>query len=258
MGWRLAVEVLDRCPDVSYREFRVLIALALDARDETRQGMPGHELLARRGHCGIRTVRRALAELERRGIIACVARPAPDRRAVYAILSAGATADSIVTGVTAAIHESTAVKSAPNGGHDVDRPLVNVPSHRPKSSSVREAKPRPALVPDPAGDEMMIMEIFKSYRPAEAQELTAEDAGRLLDELQRRSREPITNLRSFARACISRDPDHWLQVASGELPDNRTEMERASDYWTEQSRQALQDRIARGEWTPHGRHETRP
>ena len=79
---------------------------------------------------------------------------------------------------------------------------------------------------------MMIMEIFKSYRPAEAQELTAEDAGRLLDELQRRSREPITNLRSFARACISRDPDHWLQ--------------------------ALQDRIARGEWTPHGRHETRP
>ncbi len=40
MGWRLVVEILDHCPDISYREFRILIALALDARDETRQACP--------------------------------------------------------------------------------------------------------------------------------------------------------------------------------------------------------------------------
>jgi len=38
----------------------------------------------------------------------------------------------------------------------------------------------------------------------------------VIEELQRRAREPITNLRSFARACISRDPDQWLQIATGE------------------------------------------
>ena len=86
MGWRLVEEVLDGCPDLKYREFRILIALATSARDATRQGMPGHENLAMRANCGVRTVGRAMASLQSRGIVKQVARQAPGRRGVYEIL----------------------------------------------------------------------------------------------------------------------------------------------------------------------------
>jgi DNA-binding MarR family transcriptional regulator len=200
---------------VSYREFRVLIALALDARDETRQGMPGHALLARRGNCAVRSVRRALASLEERGVIKALSRPAPGRRTVYEITAALATAANMVATVTAATSEPTAARSGGNGGQHGGHPLVNGPSHRPKSSSAREQQSRLTLMPDPAADQMMIIEILKNYRPAEAAKLTAEDAGRVLDELRRRSREPITTLRTYANTCISRDPDQWLRIANG-------------------------------------------
>ena len=47
----------------------VLVALALDARDETRQGMPGTELLTLHANCGMRQTRQAIADLKARGII---------------------------------------------------------------------------------------------------------------------------------------------------------------------------------------------
>jgi hypothetical protein len=86
MGWRLVREILDCCPDVKYREFRVLVALALDARDETRQGMPGIELLTQRANCGMRTTRRAMTALRTAGIVKTVRAPSPGVRAVYEIL----------------------------------------------------------------------------------------------------------------------------------------------------------------------------
>jgi hypothetical protein len=88
MGWRLAEAVLDHCPDVSYREFRLLIALALDAKDATRLAMPGHERLALQCNCGIRSVRRAMTGLTDGGLVKVVSHSAPGRRAVYEILLA--------------------------------------------------------------------------------------------------------------------------------------------------------------------------
>jgi hypothetical protein len=86
MGWRLVEEILDACPDLKYREFRVLIALACDARDATRQGMPGFAKLARQGNCSMSTVKRAMAGLQHDKIIKQVTRQAPGRRGVYEIL----------------------------------------------------------------------------------------------------------------------------------------------------------------------------
>jgi DNA-binding MarR family transcriptional regulator len=86
MAWQLVEEVLDGCPDLKYREFRILIALACDARAETRQGLPGFAKLALQGNCSMRTVGRAIASLQARGIVKQVGRQAPGRRAVYEIL----------------------------------------------------------------------------------------------------------------------------------------------------------------------------
>jgi len=86
MGWLLVDEVLDNCPKVTYIEFRILVALARDARDGTRQAMPGHELLALKGNCGLRTVGRAIGGLVQRGLVKPVGWPMPGRRAVYEIL----------------------------------------------------------------------------------------------------------------------------------------------------------------------------
>ena len=87
MGYHLVGEVLDHCPDLPRRQFRVLVALALDAADSTRQAKPGHELLARRGNCSVRTVGRAIDRLAAQGFVKVVAYPGPNKhRTVYAIL----------------------------------------------------------------------------------------------------------------------------------------------------------------------------
>jgi hypothetical protein len=86
MGWRLVEEVLDHCPDLKYREFRILVALAASARDETRQGWPGFAKLALQGNCSMSTVKRAMATLQHDKIIKQVVRQAPGRRGIYEIL----------------------------------------------------------------------------------------------------------------------------------------------------------------------------
>jgi hypothetical protein len=83
MGWRLVVNVLKKCPDIPYREFRILIAIALDARDSTCEGMPGMALLAEHGQCAERTARRVLLRLRQRGLIELAHPAARGRRAVY-------------------------------------------------------------------------------------------------------------------------------------------------------------------------------
>jgi hypothetical protein len=137
MGWRLVAEILGHCPDIRYREFRILIALALDARDETRQGMPGAELLTLRGNCGMRTTQRAMRELTAAGLVKMTRPPAPGRRAVWEILPL-ATHDSMVSPVRATEPSQRATKTSPT--HDTPlhgAPSVNISSHRPKSSLSR-------------------------------------------------------------------------------------------------------------------------
>lgn len=94
-GPRVCEEILDHCPDLKYREFRALIALAVDARDETRKAMPGAETMERRTRCRKRATLTALASLREKGVIKAVSGSAPGRRAVYEICSPLPTAAAI-------------------------------------------------------------------------------------------------------------------------------------------------------------------
>jgi hypothetical protein len=90
MSWKLVQEVLDHCPTLTYRQFRVLVALALDTKPETRQCAPGMEKITLQGDCrSMRTAEDALRALRRRGLIKTVEHAAPGRRAVYEILPLG-------------------------------------------------------------------------------------------------------------------------------------------------------------------------
>jgi hypothetical protein len=142
MGWRLVREILDYCPDIKYREFRVLVALALDARDETRQGMPGTELLTLQANCRLRQTRQAIANLKTRGIIKTVRRSAPGVRAVYEILPLGAVDNSgIGCGYartrTGAESGSTGAESGSTGADMSAHTQSLSLSHSAKSSSPR-------------------------------------------------------------------------------------------------------------------------
>jgi hypothetical protein len=111
MAWQLIGEVLDHCPDLRYREFRVLVALAFEARPETRQCRPGLADIARVANCGERTVRTALAGLKRQGLITTAGPSAPGRRAAYEILpmpgtEAGMSAHVTEAGMSAHVTEA--------------------------------------------------------------------------------------------------------------------------------------------------------
>lgn len=86
MGWRIVQEILYHCPDVRYRELRVLVALALDARDSTREGMPGADDVIARSGCRKRQALEAISGLKRRALVETARKPAPGFRAVYRIV----------------------------------------------------------------------------------------------------------------------------------------------------------------------------
>ncbi len=86
MGYRLAGEVLDHCPDLPYRQFRLLMVLALDATDSTRQAKPGMEKIILQSNASRRTTLHTLDALQQRGLIKAVCHAAPGVRAVYEIL----------------------------------------------------------------------------------------------------------------------------------------------------------------------------
>jgi hypothetical protein len=141
MASRLVGEVLDHCPDLPRRQFRVLVALALDASDATRQAKPGHELLARRGNCSVRTVGRAIDGLAARGLVKIVAYPGHKHRTVYAILPMPGTPDT-----------SMAEDTSANDVADDDRP------ERRPSAGERRPSERRTSDNDVAGS-------FKTYLP---------------------------------------------------------------------------------------------
>jgi hypothetical protein len=102
MAWQLVEEVLGHCPDLAYRQFRVLVALAFDAKPNTRRCAPGMAEIARQANCRERTAQRALAGLAERKLIKTAIQSAPGRRAVYEILPMPGTGADMVTPVTGA------------------------------------------------------------------------------------------------------------------------------------------------------------
>lgn len=85
MGWRLAEEIAWARPERPGPEWWTLMDIAQDARDDTRQGMPGHEYLMARGKCSKRTLYRRLKTLTDAGLLTVARRSAPGVRAIYEI-----------------------------------------------------------------------------------------------------------------------------------------------------------------------------
>jgi hypothetical protein len=85
MGWQLAEEVAAARPERPGPEWWTLMDIALDARYETRRGMPGHEHLMARGKCSRATLYRRIKALTDSGLIRVVRKSAPGQRAIYEI-----------------------------------------------------------------------------------------------------------------------------------------------------------------------------
>jgi hypothetical protein len=85
MGWELAEEVAAARPERPGPEWWTLMDLALDARTETRQGMPGHAFLMDRAKCSRATLYRRLKALREAELIRVVRDSAPGQRAIYEI-----------------------------------------------------------------------------------------------------------------------------------------------------------------------------
>jgi len=147
MAWQIVAEVLDHCPDLSYRQFRVLVVLASDAKLPTRQCAPGMADIARRGNCGVRTAKRALAGLREQKLIRLVKPPAPERNAVFEILPMPGTGDSMVAPVTG--DSIVAPRRGPLSaltGDSMVAPSISIPSgYSYNSLSARASNPREAL-----------------------------------------------------------------------------------------------------------------
>lgn len=60
--------------------------IALDARDDTRQGMPGEDFLMARAGCSKATFYRRMEALRNADLVKVVRRAAPGVRAIYEIL----------------------------------------------------------------------------------------------------------------------------------------------------------------------------
>ena len=102
MGWRLAEEIAWARPEKPGPEWWTLMDIAQDAKDETRQGWPGHEYLMARGKCSRATLYRRLKALTDEKLLIVVRRSAPGKRAIYEIpvIHTGLTVAETRTGLT--------------------------------------------------------------------------------------------------------------------------------------------------------------
>ena len=185
MGYRLAGEVLDQCPDLPYRQFRVLMVLALDATDSTRQAMPGLDAVALLGNCGHRTAQRALDALRAAGLIKTVRHSGPNRtRAIYEVLPAPGTHDSMVAPDT---HDSMV---APGRGYT--RQFQH--QHTSKSGSTHDtslARTKPSAEPSteltaaapPPPTAQTILAAFIDWDTANGGQLTKRTTGQLAKQI---------------------------------------------------------------------------
>jgi hypothetical protein len=86
VGWRLAEEIAWARPERPGPEWWTLLDIAQDARDDTRQSMPGHDYLMGRGKCSRATLYRRLKALADGGLLKVIRRSAPGSRAIYEVL----------------------------------------------------------------------------------------------------------------------------------------------------------------------------
>jgi len=86
VGWKLAQEVAAARPAKSGPEWWTLMDIALDARDDNRQGMPGEQFLMERAQCSKATFYRRMDALASAGLVKVVRRSAPGTRAIYEVL----------------------------------------------------------------------------------------------------------------------------------------------------------------------------
>jgi hypothetical protein len=243
MGYHLVGEVLGFAPDLPCREFRILVALALDATDSTRLAKPGRELLALHGNCSMRTARRAVGRLEARGYVKVVGHPGPGRRTVYAILPMPGTPASEVACErrprtvaserrprTVATdpqppEEPNGGQLAPNGGHlsAERRPLTVAPPEpntgtldlNPSKSSRRTTRTG-SSGPAAATDDLdFALRTTSDPREMLARlGLTADQTEPILKLIARYTADPAGYLRSK-----SGDPEAFMRWALGQLAD---------------------------------------
>jgi hypothetical protein len=156
MGWHLVAEILDHCPDLKYREFRVLVSWALDANDDTRQGMPGGEKLSLQANCKMRQTMEAMSSLRKRGILKTVRKSAPGVRAVYEMppmctgngCGHGRTRSGAGKRPTHADSRATHADSGPTHADQHRAHSVTISSHKTQSSLSRAVAAIQAAVPD--------------------------------------------------------------------------------------------------------------
>jgi hypothetical protein len=140
MSYLLVREVLEHCPDLPYRQFRVLVALADDASPETRQCKPGMAALAVRGNCSIRTVSSALAGLRERTLIKTVEQPGPGKRATFEVVLMPGTGASKAASVTDASKVAPVRRST-----DVERTPIRPGTHASKVAPSKGVPTEPLL-----------------------------------------------------------------------------------------------------------------
>jgi hypothetical protein len=177
MGYHLAEEVLDRCADLPYREFRVLAAIALDATDSTRQSRPGMAKLARHGNCSMRTARRAVGRLAARGYVKVVAHSGPGHRAAYEVLPIGDRGPQTVAGDHGP--QTVAGDHRPVTGNMGHLSAEHGPQTVAHSKPIAEPKPLPSGGASPPPSAQRIVGAFLDWDAARGGHLTRRTIGQL-------------------------------------------------------------------------------
>jgi hypothetical protein len=178
----------------------VLIALALDAADSTRQEKPGEELLALRGNCSTRTVRRTIDRLAAQGFVKAVGHPGPGVRAVYAILPMPGTPANDVSDDTpdndVADDDATPANDVSGdtpandvSGDDAEhRPLSTPPSPANDVSAPKQTTD----LPTPTVSARDLLAAFIDWDRARGGQLTKRTIGQLATHIDGLLREGIT------------------------------------------------------------------
>lgn len=155
VGWRLAEEIAWARPERPGPEWWTLMDIAQDARDETRQGKPGHEYLMARGKCSRATVNRRIKALADAGLLTIAHHAAPGMRTVYEIpvihelpgtcLSVSETRPGVTDWLTCLNGSET--RSGPSAHADVSQNRTQRVSalvrHPPSLTPVKELNPHP-------------------------------------------------------------------------------------------------------------------
>ena len=171
MAYQLVEEVLANAPDMSYREFRILVAIASEARLPHRSAAPGMTVLQRKaGYCSRRVVQRGLAGLERRGLIKRTAPGWRGHRQRIELLPMGDATPSPFTGLERVSDPDQRVTDPGRKG-DATPPIKGDATPRPLPYPVRDTLPSLSRTPDGPGLDATLARLGAT--PAEVSEMKA-------------------------------------------------------------------------------------